>query len=174
MKQFVIAFFVLFTLVAEAQFNNGRRQRVVNRNPVTQTPKAPSFNVEHAIGLTIYDIDLIIKKLSLKESSENYKKIVTVFNAFNRQQRELSRIHSFEFSQAKKKVEAAQKDVMKNRNYSVLQNVYKEVSEGFIPITDQIKEREEKLDESLEPLFSKKEFKKWKKLQLKIKKKKKK
>jgi hypothetical protein len=174
MKQFFIAFFILFTLAAEAQFNNGRRQRVLNRNPVTQQQKPQEFNVEQVIGLTIYDVDVIIKKLSLKESSDNYKNIITVFNRFNRQQRELSRIHSFEFSQANKKVDAAQKEVMKSRNYSVLQNAYKEVSEAFIPITDQIKEREKKLDESLEPLFSKKQFKKWKKLQQKLKKKKKK
>lgn len=167
-KQFVIAFFVLFTLTAEAQFQ--RRQRVVNRNPVTQQQKPPEFNVERAIGLTIYDIDLIIKKLKLKQSSENYKKIVTVFNAFNKQQRELNRIHSFSFSQAKKKIEAAQKDVMKSRNYVVLETAYKEVSEAFLPITDQIKEREEQLDKDLKPLFSKKEFKKWEKLKLKIKK----
>lgn len=174
MKHFVIAFFVLFTLAAEAQFNNGRRQRVVNRNPVTQQQKPPEFNVEQVIGLTIYDVDVIIKKLSLKESSDNYKKIITTFNTFNRQQRELSRIHSFEFSQANKKVEAAQKEVMKSRNYAVLQNAYKDVSESFLPITDQIKDREKKLDESLETLFSKKQFKKWKKLQQKLKKKKKK
>tara|TARA_B100001059_G_C17792553_1_gene561038 strand:+ start:571 stop:1095 length:525 start_codon:yes stop_codon:yes gene_type:complete len=171
MKHFVIAFFILFTLVAKAQFNNGRRQRVVNRNPVTQQQKTPEFNVKQAIGLSIYDVDLVIKKLKLKESWDNYNKIVTVFNAFNRQQRELSRIHSFEFSEAKSKVETAQKEVLKSRDYSVLQKVYKEVSDGFVPITDQIKEREKKLDEDLEPLFSKKQFKKWKKLQMKIKKK---
>lgn len=167
-KQLLAAFFVLFTLTAEAQFQ--RRQRVVNRNPVTQQQKPPAFNVERAIGLTVYDIDLIIKKLKLSQSSENYNKIVTVFNAFNKQQRELNRIHSFSFSEAKKKIEAAQKDVMKSRNYAVLEKAYKEVSEGFLPITEQIKEREEQLDKDLEPLFSKKEFKKWKKLQLKIKK----
>ena len=171
MKQFVIAFFVLFTLTAEAQFNNGRRQRVIDRNPVTQKPKAPEFNVERAIGLTIYDIDLVIKKLSLKKSSDNYKKIVTIFNAFNKQQRELSRIHSFEFSQAKKKMEAAQKEAMKSRNYTNFQNTYKQVNDAFVPITTQIEGREEELDKNLEPLFSKKQFKKWKKLKQKIKKK---
>jgi len=168
-RHLLAAFFILFTLTAEAQFQ--RRQRVVNRNPVTQQQKPPKFNVERAIGLTIYNIDEVIKKLKLKESSENYKKIVTVFNAFNKKQRELNRIHSFSFSQAKEKIEAAQKEVMKNRNYAVLEKAYKEVSEGFVPITDQIKEREEKLDKDLEPLFSKKQFKKWKKIQVKIKKK---
>lgn len=167
-KQLVIAFFVLFTLTAEAQFQ--RRQRVVNRNPVTQQQKPPEFNVERAIGLTVYDIDVIIKKLSLKESSDYYKKIVTVFNAFIRKQRELTRINSFSFSQAKTKIEAAQKEVLKSRNYAVLEKAYKDVSEKFVPITDQIKEREEQLDKDLEPLFTKKQFKKWKKLQTKMKK----
>ena len=109
--------------------------------------------------------------MSLKESSDNYKKIITIFNAFNRQQRELSRIHSFEFSQAKKKMEAAQKEAMSSRNFTNYQNTYKQVNDAFVPITKQIQEREEKLDKDLEPLFSKKQFKKWKKLKEKIKKK---
>ena len=170
-KNVLIALFVLVNLAAEAQMIN-RRQRVVDRNPVTtQNRKLPEFNVERAIGLTIYDLDEVLKKINLKESAENYKKVVLIFNKFNREQRELNRIHSFSFSQAKAKVEKAQKEVMKSRNYTVLQDVYKEVSEQFVPISDQIKEKEKTLDENLKPLLSSKQFKKWKKVQMKLKRK---
>ena len=69
-KNILIAAFVLVNLAAEAQMLN-RRQRVVDRNPVTtQNRKLPEFNVEKAIGLTIYDLDEVLKKISLKESAE--------------------------------------------------------------------------------------------------------
>ena len=169
MKHLLSVIFVIFSLAAEAQFMN-RRQRVVDRNPVaTQPTKLPEFNIERAIGLTIYDVDQVLKKINVKPSSENYKKVITILNKFNREQRELSRIHGFSFSQAKQKVENAQKEVLKSRNYSILQAVYKEIGENFAPISDMIKEKEKSLDDSLKNVLSDKEFKKWKKLKVKIK-----
>ena len=168
-KKLFILGFVLFTLAAEAQMVN-RRQRVLDRTPGTTTAeKLPEFNVEKAIGLTIYDIERVTKRIGLKTSSEQYAKVVSVFNKFNKDQREVLRINSFSFSQAKTKIENAQSDVLKNRDYSVLEQAYKEVSDGFKPISEQVKEREKTLDNDLKPLLSEKEFKKWKKLQDKIK-----
>jgi hypothetical protein len=175
-KSIFLIVFIFLSLVLEAQqvLPNGQRlrQRVVDRTPGTTTAqKLPEFNVERAVGLTIYEIDRILKKISLKSSDENYKKVVTVYNKFNKDQREVLRINGFTFSQAKTKIESAQSEVLKNRDYSVLEKAYKEVSEGFKPISEQIKEREKKLDEDLKPLLSDKQFKKWKKLQDKIKRK---
>ena len=66
-------------------------------------------------------------------------------------------------------MENAQKEVLKSRDYSVLQAVYKEIGENFAPISDMIKEKEKSLDDSLKNVLSDKEFKKWKKLKVKIK-----
>ena len=175
-KSILFIAFILVSLSIEAQqvLPNGQRarQRVVDRTPgTTSAQRNPEFNVERAIGLTIYDIERIKKKVGIKESSDNYKKIVTTFNKFNREQREVLRINTFNFSQAKTKIEAAQKTVLENRDYSVLEKAYKEVSDGFKPVADGIKEREKALGESLEKLLSAKQFKKWKKLQKRIKRK---
>ena len=64
MKHLLSVIFVILSLAAEAQFMN-RRQRVVDRNPVaTQPTKLPEFNIERAIGLTIYDVDQVLKKIN--------------------------------------------------------------------------------------------------------------
>lgn len=172
-KSLIFVLFILFNLAAEAQMIPGRqRQRVVNRTPGTTTAQRnPEFNVEKAVGLTIYEVDRITKRLSIKESADNYKKIVTIFNKFNREIRDVKRINGFLLNQAKTKIETAQSDVLETRNYAILEKAYKEVSEGFKPIAEEIKVKEKALDSVLKPVLSTKQFKKWKKLQTKIKRK---
>ena len=175
-RSIILTLFVLASLAIEAQqvLPNGQRvrQRVVDRTPgLTSAQNQPNFNVEKAVGLTIYDLERVTKKVGIKESADNYKKVISIFNKFNKEQREVLRINSFSFSQAKIKIEAAQKSVMENRDYSVLEKAYKEVSEGFKPVSEGIKAREKALDESLKPVLSAKQFKKWKKLQDRIKRK---
>jgi hypothetical protein len=166
-----IAFILLASNHIEAQL--GGRGRNFNRQPVgSQQRQPPKFDVKRAIGLTIYEIDRVMKRIKMKESDKNYKKVVTVFNKFNKEQRDLARINSFQFTQSEDKVNQAQEDVLKNgADYSILTSAYKEVGDKFKPITDQIKEKEKSLDESLKPLLSSKQFKKWVKLKAKIKKK---
>lgn len=171
----IILFIAFITLAshAEAQLG-GRGGRNFNRQPAgsQQQRKPPKFDVKRAIGLTIYEVDRVTKRIGMKEKDENYKKVVTVFNKFNRDLRDVERINSFQFSQAENKVNTAQENVLKNgADYSVLQNAYKEVGTKFKSITEQIKEKEKVLDTALEPLLSKKQFKKWIKLRNKIKKK---
>ena len=169
-KNIFIGLFIFFMITANAQRN--RRNRIQNITPVQNTKqKLPEVNVEKAVGLTFYDLEKVTKKLGIKDSSEEYNKISSVFNNFNKSQKELARIHSFSFSQIKEKIKNAQKTVLKNRDYSVLEKAYKEVGETFKPITKQIEEKEKKLDDSLSAILSEKKFKKWKKLQTKIKRK---
>ena len=170
-RSLILLFFVLFSLTAESQLVN-RRQRTLDRTPGTTTEqKLPEFNVEKAIGLSIYDVERVTKKLSIKKSSDKFAKVKSIFKKFNSDQRQLLRINTFSFNEAKTQVEAAQRTVLENRDYSVLERVYKQVSDGFKPITEQVEKREKALDESLKPLLSEKQFNKWKKLQKKIKRK---
>ena len=148
------------------------RQRVVDRTPgTTSAQRNPEFNVERAIGLTIYDIERVTKKIGVKKSKDNHKKVVKIFKDFNKEMNQVKRINGFLLSQAKTKVEAAQTQVLETREYSILEKAYKEVSEGFKPITAEIKTQEEALDKKLKEALSEKQFKKWKNLQRKMKRK---
>jgi ferredoxin-fold anticodon binding domain-containing protein len=60
-------------------------------------------------------------------------------------------------------MEAAQKEAIKNRDYTVLQIANKEVTESFKPIISTIEEKKEKLNLELEEILSEKQLKKWKK-----------
>lgn len=175
-KGILVSLFLLSFLAIEAQqvLPNGQRmrQRVVDRTPgTTSAQRNPEFNVERAIGLTIYDIERVAKKVGVKKSKDNYKKLEKIFKDFNKEMNQVKRINGFLLSQAKTKVEAAQTQVLETREYSILEKTYKEVSEGFKPITAEIKSQEEKLDKKLKEVLSEKQFKKWKKLQNKMKRK---
>jgi len=175
-KSFILIAFVLVSLAVEAQFlPNGQRFRQrtdADRMSAANTRQRDvEFKVERVVGLTIYEIEKVTKKIGLKKSADNYKKVVSTFKKFNKEQKEVSRINSFTFSQVKTKVESARKKAMEVRDFSILQEAYKEISEELKPVTDGVTVKEKELDESLKTLLSAKQFKKWVKLKEKIKKK---
>jgi hypothetical protein len=68
-------------------------------------------------------------------------------------------------------MEAAQKEAIKNRDYTALQIANKEVTESFKPIISTIEEKNKKLNLKIEEILSVKQLKKWKKYNASIKKK---
>ena len=58
-------------------------------------------------------------------------------------------------------MEAAQKETIKNRDYSALQKANKEVTESFKPIIKVIEGKEKKLDATLKEILTEKQQKKW-------------
>ena len=170
-KNIIFTLLILFSLTAEAQFQNNRggRQRVLERPPNTARQSDPVFDVEKNIGMTFYNVEKIAKKISVKKSSETYKKITSIFSAFNKDLKQVKRINTFVLTEGKTKVELAQKDVIDNRDYSVLEKAYKEVSVSFAPIVKVIEEKEVVLEKDLAKVLSEKQLKKWKKYKKKLK-----
>jgi hypothetical protein len=136
-----------------------------------QQPRAPKIDVEKAVGLTFYNIEKVAKKIGVKKSSKTFDKIASIFNSFNRELKQVKRINTFLFSEGKSKMEAAQKEAMKNRDFSALQKANKEVTESFKPIIKVIEEKEEKLDTDIEKVLTDKQQKKWVKYKTNLKKK---
>jgi Zn-dependent M32 family carboxypeptidase len=136
-----------------------------------QQPRAPKIDVEKAVGLTFYNIEKVAKKIGVKKSSETFDKLASIFNSFNRELKQVKRINTFLFSEGKSKMEAAQKEAMKNRDFSALQKANKEVTESFKPIIKVIEEKEEKLDTEIEKMLTDKQQKKWVKYKTNLKKK---
>jgi len=164
----------LFSITAEAQYNSqyNRRQSMQPRQPrAAQQPRAPKIDVEKAVGLTFYNIEKVAKKIGVKKSSETFDKLASIFNSFNRELKQVKRINTFLFSEGKSKMEAAQKEAMKNRDFSALQKANKEVTESFKPIIKVIEEKEEKLDTEIEKMLTDKQQKKWVKYKTNLKKK---
>lgn len=171
-KNIIFTLIILFSLTAEAQLQNNRnrRQRVMDRPPASsQRPKDPVFDVERNIGMIFYKIEKVAKKVRVKKSSDTYKKLTSILYVFNKDLKQVKRINTFLLSEGKTKVEVAQKDVLENRDYSVLEKAYKEVSVSFESIVKVIEEKEKELDKKLEKILSEKQLKKWKKYKKKIK-----
>jgi hypothetical protein len=169
---FISLFFSAF--FAEAQYNSqfNRRQSMQPRQPrAVQQPRAPKIDVEKAVGLVFYNIEKVTKKTGIKKSSNTYLKVSTILNSYNKELKQIKRINTFLFSEGKSKMEAAQKETIKNRDYTALQIANKEVTESFKPIISTIEEKKKKLNLKLEEILSEKQLKKWKKYNASTKKK---
>jgi hypothetical protein len=169
-RNIIILALVLFSVSAEAQYN--RRQRALETAPSqAKAQNFPEFKSETVVGISIYDLEKVSKKIKLKKSSDNYSKIMTIFNDFHKEINQIRRINSFTFLQAKEKITIAQKNTLESRDFSELQAAYKEVSKTFEPIVKIVEEKEKNLDAELEKLLSEKQFKKWSKYKKKVKRK---
>ena len=169
---FISLFFSAF--FAEAQYNSqfNRRQSMQPRQPrAAQQPRAPKIDVEKAVGLIFYNLEKVAKKTGVKKSSDTYSKFSSVLNSYNKELKQIKRINTFLFSEGKSKMETAQKEAIKNRDYTALRIANKEVTESFKPIISSIEEKNKKLDLDLEKILSVKQLKKWKKFNASIKKK---
>lgn len=173
-KQVLFIFLFFSVFFAEAQYNSqfNRRQSMQPRQPrAAQQPRAPEIDVEKAVGLIFYNIEKVTKKTGIKKSSDTYPKFSSILNAYNKELKQIKRINSFLFSEGKSKMEAAQKEAIKNRDYTALQIANKEVTESFKPIISTIEEKNKKLNLKIEEILSVKQLKKWKKYNASIKKK---
>ena len=171
MKHIFFISIILFSITAEAQYNSQYNRRQSMQPKAAQQPRAPKIDVEKAVGLTFYNIEKVAKKIGVKKSSETFDKLASIFNSFNRELKQVKRINTFLFSEGKSKMEAAQKEAMKNRDFSALQKANKEVTESFKPIIKVIEEKEEKLDTEIEKMLTDKQQKKWVKYKTNLKKK---
>lgn len=177
-KKVIIITFLLLSITTEAQYGSrygsqyNRRQSMQPRQPrAVQQPRAPEINVEKAVGLIFYNIEKIGKKVGVKKSSDAFKEMASVFNSFNNELKQIKRINTFLFSEGKSKMEAAQKESMKNRDFSALRKANKEVTESFKPIIKVIDDKEKKLEITLKEILSEKQYKKWIKYKENLKKK---
>tara|TARA_R110002073_G_scaffold123234_1_gene266759 strand:+ start:55062 stop:55586 length:525 start_codon:yes stop_codon:yes gene_type:complete len=172
-RNLILIGFLFFTMLASAQFNRNRG-RTANVRPDTRTQqKPPEFNVEKTIGLNIYNIEKTLKRIGVKKPKDKVKKISSIFSTFNKKNGELARLNSFAFSETKNNIEYALKQTQKTQNTSFMQKAYKDMATSFEGIIKELVEREKQLDAALEPLLSKKQFKKWKSYKVRLRKNKK-
>ena len=155
-KQVLFIFLFFSVFFAEAQYNSqfNRRQSMQPRQPrAAQQPRAPKIDVEKAVGLIFYNIEKVTKKTGIKKSSDTYPKFSSILNSYNKELKQIKRINTFLFSEGKSKMEAAQKEAIKNRDYTALQIANKEVTESFKPIISTIEEKNKKLNLKLEEIY---------------------
>jgi len=173
-KRLIFISIIFFSLAAEAQYNSryNRRQPMQARQPIaSQQTRTPKIDVEKAVGMTFYNIEKVVKKIGVKKSSKTFPLISKILNLFNKNLNQIKRINTFLFSEGKSKIEAAQKEALKNRDYSALVKANNEVSLSFKPVIKVLEGEEEKLDLDLEKILTSKQLKKWSKYKKNLKKK---
>lgn len=169
MKKLIFLLLIFVGFSTYAQFRQPGRGIRQSQDP-NQVQAAPfEFNPQKVIGITTYDVERAAKKIGLSGNKPEFKSFKDTILKFNKDIKDLSRINSFTFTQVKNNVESAQKLATESRDFSILQNAYKEASETFEPIVKIVTDKEKSLDESLKSFLSKKQFDKWLKYKAKQK-----
>lgn len=174
-KKLIFFIAVGTALKTSAQYNRAmgfqRGQGLQQRGPVaSQPPRLPEVNIEKAVGMTFYEIDKVLKRIGVKRTSKTHQEIQAEFRLFNENLNQIKRINTFLFSEGKSKIENARRETIKNKDYSIFQEINKEVTESLKPVIDVIKNEEEVLDKKLESLLNAKQLKKWRNYKEKLKK----
>ena len=167
-KKTLLIAILIFSITAEAQYGSrygsqyNRRQSMQPRQPrAAQQSRVPEIDVEKAVGMVFYNTEKVSKKIGVKKSSDVFIKITSIFNLFNKELKQIKRINTFLFSEGKSKMEAAQKETIKSRDFTALQKANKEVTESFKPIIKVIEDKEKKLELDLKEVLTGKQQKKW-------------
>jgi len=171
-KNSILAFLILFTLSAEAQYNRNSHldRRLTANQQRPQNDKLPEFQPLRFVGLVIYDAEKVVKKISVRKKPE-VKKVTEIIAKYNVIFNGIKRINTFTFSDIKKTVEATQKKAIKTQDFSLIEKVQKKMLASFKPIVDEIERQDKSFDAELKVVLSKKQFKKWEKYKSRIKKK---
>jgi len=133
---------------------------------MAQTP--PEFIANDVAGIFYYNTDEVIKEARIK-SDDNKNKAIVALKDYNAKVKKTSFLNSLKLKELEVLVNRA------NKNFNSISddekiNTRKKVQDVLVPVIDSIKSYEKVLNENFENLLSKKQNKRWLKLQKRKKK----
>jgi uncharacterized protein YoxC len=175
MKKLILLIVLCCAFTAEAQYGNqqrnGQRQGQTGMPQTQQKAPEPNFEVEKYLGIVVYDIEKAAKKSSIKLTSEAGKLFSKTLTAYNKDVKGITRINSFLLRSTKEMVENFQKISMKSGDFSQQPEIVKKMNDNLEPISNTLKEEDEKLDATMKRILSEKQYRKWIKFNKKLNKK---
>lgn len=147
----------------QAQYMNGGMQNQRQRQRIQTPDKAPDpkFEVEKYLGIVVYDLEKAAKKSSVKLTSEEGKSFSKIITSYNNKIKQIRRINSFTLRSTKEMVENFQKNAIKNGDFSKQATIQKKMAEDLKPISETMKEEDQKLDADVKKILSEKQYDKW-------------
>lgn len=169
MRSFILLIIFLFSLSLSAQRRAGTRGLSSRELTNTNSSKPPEFKPNEVAGLVVYDLKKAYKKVSVKEKSNEGKKMAKAIQTYNRSIRDIKRINKFSLDQLKILYDVAIKEIVDNRDYSKMTDAQKHIKTVLDPIKRESFKKDSILNIQLKEVLSKKQFKKWVKFSNKIK-----
>ena len=145
---------------------NGRRTQQNQQRVQNRTPK--KFKASEVAGLFFYDIKKVVKKLKIKDDNKktSFSKLLRDYNF---KIKEIKLINADKFKKFDKLVNAEMQLRRNSGNHRTKNDdnggIREKVQEFIRPIRQKVREKENSLNEDLAKILSKKQNKKWLKLQ---------
>lgn len=165
---------LLLTLITfgnlKAQMMNGGMQNQRQRQMMQTPEKAPEpkFDVELYLGIVVYDLEKTANKISVKLTSDEGITFSDILTNYNNKIKQIKRINSFTLNSSKELVENFQKNAIKNRDFSNQVEVQKKLAADLKPISETLKNEDQKLDADIKKMLSEKQYEKWIKFNKKL------
>lgn len=169
MKKLVLLTLILFSVSITAQRRSGSRGVSSRELTNTNSLNPPEFKPNEVAGLIFYDLKKAYKKVSVKDLSDEGKKMAKAINTYNKSIRDIQRINKFSLNELKTVYSVAIKDIIDNRNYTKMTAAQKHIKTVLDPIKKESFKKDSILNVQLKEFLSKKQFKKWVKFSNKIK-----
>jgi len=169
MRYFLLLITLLFSFSLAAQRRSGSRGQSSRALTNTNSSKPPEFKPNEVAGLIFYDLKKVYKKVSVKDLSDEGKKMAKAINTYNKSIKDIKRINRFSLNELKTVYSVAIKDVVDNRDYTKMTAAQKHIKTVLDPIKRESFKKDSLLNIQLKEFLSKKQFKKWIKFSNKIK-----
>lgn len=171
MKRIIYLAILLLNINFYAQRSGGGGGRgggMQNQQGQQNSSKPRVFKSTEAAGLFSYDVEKVIKKLKVKDETTEAS-IAKLLKDYNFEIKEITLLNAEKFQDFDKLVNAEMQIRRSSGNQRSSNNedngIREKIQKALRPIRSEVMEKEEKLNEDLEALLSKKQYKKWLKYQ---------
>ncbi len=137
----------------------GRRGMGGGGNPQQAAMK---IDVEKMSGIVYYDDKKIIKKLKIKDK-EKQQLVKKYIYEYNKKMDEIKLKYHQQIKETKAYMEEKKREAMQNRDFEAMQRAKYRVKEKMAPVREETRMQKKILNEKMQQLLSKKQYKKWKK-----------
>lgn len=170
MKKLILLLALITFGNLKAQMMNGGMQNQRQRQMMQTPEKAPEpkFDVELYLGIVVYDLEKTANKISVKLTSDEGITFSDILTNYNNKIKQIKRINSFTLNSSKELVENFQKNAIKNRDFSNQVEVQKKLAADLKPISETLKNEDQKLDADIKKMLSEKQYEKWIKFNKKL------
>jgi len=151
----IIVFIFLFqTSFTSAQGRNGNQSHNSNGNTF-------AFKVENAIGVVRHDTKIVFKKVKIKKEATK-QQVSKIISAFNHNVDKIKFVNSVLMNEVRLFIDVKKMEAKLNKNTDLMRSAKATAKQRLQPIRFLVVTESEKLDNQLEKILSKKQFKKWK------------
>lgn len=150
----MLSVFLFQISLASAQGRQGNQSQNGSENTY-------EFNVESSLGILRYDTDIVFKKVKIKKEATK-QEVSKIISAFNHNVDKIKFMNSVLLNEVRTFIDVKKMEAKLGENRDLMRSAKVTARQRLQPIRFKVATEAQKLDNQLEKILSKKQFKKWK------------